>query len=175
MTTIILLNQYYNLPGVYDGTNDIVNYHVHLTQARFNDQLEERMFTVQSANLTGLESPYSYGDYTATINRLNSREAWSVYDHRVLFFFEEFVRLVNDARLLFVDLAQPETSYQQEVRKRSAKAFEQFAGPKLHLTTDDPELVGRFVAGEDVTQEQVTELDQPVKKRKAKDDHGIGA
>jgi hypothetical protein len=154
MTTIILLNQNYNLPGVYDGTNDIVNYHVHLLQARFDNQLEERMFNVRSANLTDLESPYSYGDYTATINRLNSRDAWTVYDHRVLFFFEEFVRLVKDARVLFVDLAEPQTSYQQEVRKRSLKAFEQFAGPKLHLTADNPELVKRFVAGEDVTHQQ---------------------
>jgi hypothetical protein len=150
MTTIIFLEQALPLQGVYDATPQLVDYHVHATQARFPWELQTRLEVGIPAKLATLAEPWDFPNYKHIIDTLDkTRPVWSVRDDRLLLCLDEFSKLVKEARLLWVDLERSRTAHEKKVQEMNREAFGKFKGPKLHLKKDDPIEALRFALGEE--------------------------
>lgn len=150
MTAIIFLEASLPLQGVPDVTDRLVNYHVHATQSRFAKELEVRLTAFAPIKLERfLTYPWPYTDYKAAIANIEAHNpVWSIRDDRILLFMDDFVKLVGDARLLWVDSQRSRTAYEKELQGLNRRAFDKFVGPKLHLTENDSVAALKFALEE---------------------------
>lgn len=154
MTTILLLGQKTELTNVYDATDLIIKWHVRAAQARFQWEMEQRVYDLESAKLKGVE------DYQTYVNRLKSLDEkhryWSIHDSRPIFFLDEFAGLVDELKVIWGDIDKPKDDYERQLNKRIKKAFDGYKGAKLHLQEDNPQAVEDFVIGKLVKSRNTT-------------------
>lgn len=94
----------------YLEETDLVEYHVNLTNSRTADQLEaERAGFKKIASLKrrfeqNLLIP-TFDNYLARIDHIQSRNYY-MHDPRILWFYDEFIKLVGDYKVIVCDSAK---------------------------------------------------------------------
>lgn len=143
MSTIIILGNKLTISQAYEAHDELVQYHIQITQSRFQWNLEA---LVQDPPINPDPKRLDdYANYLATIKRLEGKhQIWSIYDHRLVFFLPAFAGLVEDARVLWNDTfpkTKADDEYIINLQKLNKEAFDAFDGHKLHLTKEDREAV----------------------------------
>lgn len=133
MTCIILLEGNAELLGVYNAHDRIINYHVSATGARYQDQLNDRIYSGAPIDLEAMSEEWPHSEYLNIITELNETyPVWSIRDDRVILLLDDFAAIVSDARLLWIDDFTSSDEYLLARHELAEIAFNDFDGPKLH-------------------------------------------
>lgn len=142
---IVIFGENIKIPGVYDASDSLVNYHVAATYSRFQNELEERVRGADQFNLQDM-TIYAFEDYHNTLKRLDEQYPhWSVFDARVVFFLSQLPKLVKEVKLLWLDTGDNNSDYGQALKARYAEEYDKFRGKKLKLSKPDQKRVHQFV------------------------------
>ncbi len=130
-----------------DCTAKLVNYHVQITQARFANELQTRFTEGTVGQLSHLSGSMTLANYQAAIRNCdtNHEGAWFIRDDRPILFWQEFIKQVDRAGLVWVK-PDNEAEIPDPVQAQIKVVYTAYKGPKMIVTKQTAAEIKKVIA-----------------------------